>query len=299
MTAWYVLAAYQLVVSVPRISVSVREAGSSKSHLYQGRLEVDATTPTSRVAGELTQRVAAELRPGEIGAVYAETEGIGRVVTGDHVTCEERLFLVGASAIIDYVSTELATFSDAWMPYDLKGQAQAVVYTANAQRISAALHGISGSLHSEIDPDEPTYFARPTDSGVENYRESDGTASDVWSSFELPRRYNKFTHAPGFGRIGYRRSAEGPVLYVPVRGPRGMIGYLWASDAEGAASFEPRDVSDDESYKAGLMWLDRLRSAHDRGLSPTEALAELTGPLDQSKPSTVALAYLRDASHRS
>ncbi|MEU8560133.1 hypothetical protein AB0C45_01430 [Streptomyces cyaneofuscatus] len=299
MDAWSVLANYQLVVGTPRISVSVHEAGASKNQLFQGCLEPDVTNPTSRAVGELAQQVEAALSPGEIGAVYAEAEGIGGIVTGDRAAREERLFLVGASAVLDYVSTELVTFSDAWMPYDLKGQAQADVYAANAQRLSAALHGMSEALHSEIDPDEPTYFAKPTESGVDNYREDDGTPSDVWSSFEVPHRYGKFTHAPGFGHIGYKRSAEGPVLYVPVHGPREVIGYLWASDAEGAASFEPRNVSDDESYEAGLMWLDRLRSAHDRGLSPTEALAELTGPLDQSKPSTVDLASLREMSHRS
>ncbi|MEW2067461.1 hypothetical protein [Streptomyces sp. NPDC007346] len=298
MAAWSVLANYRLVVGTPRISVSVHEAGKSNSHLFEGHLEPDAATPTSYVADQLAQQIEAALSPGEIGAVHADAEGIGVVITGDRATREERLFLVGASAVLAYVSTELVTFSDAWMPYDLKGQAQAEIHAANAGRLSAALHSLSEALHSEIDPDEPTYFARPTESGVGNYLEGDGTASDVWSSFEVPYRYGKFTHAPGFGRIGYKRSAQGPVLHVPVLGPRGVLGYLWASDAEGAASFEPRNVSDDESYEAGLMWLERLRSAHDRGLSPTEALAELTGPLDQTRPSTVGLASLREMAHK-
>ncbi|WP_239694812.1 hypothetical protein [Streptomyces sp. DvalAA-19] len=297
MAAWSVLTEHQLFVGPPSISVSVHEAGKSNSHLFQGRLRPDVATGASDAASRLAEQVEAALAPGDIGAVHAEAEGIGAVVTGDRATREERLFLLGASAVLDYVSTELVTFSDAWMPYDLKGQPQAAVHKANAPRLSAALQALSGTLDSEIDPDEATCFAKPTEFGVDNYLEDDGTASDVWSSFEVPYRYSKFTHAPGFGRIGYKRSTEGPVYYVPVLGSHGVLGYLWASDAGEAASFEPRDVSDDESYKTGLMWLDRLRDAHDQGLSPTEALTELTSGLEPGKPQTIELAALREMTH--
>ncbi|MFD7623483.1 hypothetical protein [Streptomyces sp. NPDC059802] len=64
--------------------------------------------------------------------------------------------------------------------------------------------------------------------------------------------------------------------YVPVLGKRGVLGCLWASAPENAASFEPQDYADDEHYEAGLVWRDRLRSAADRGLSPLPALTELT-----------------------
>lgn len=68
---------------------------------------------------------------------------------------------------------------------------------------------------------------------------------------------------------------------MPVRAEPGTIGYLWASDPENAASFEPRDVGDDAIYRAGLVWLERLRSAHDQGLSPSAALAELAAMPDE------------------
>ncbi|MFD3871165.1 hypothetical protein [Streptomyces sp. NPDC058623] len=54
-----------------------------------------------------------------------------------------------------------------------------------------------------------------------------------------------------------------------------MLGFLWASDAEAAASFEPREAADLDAYRAGLVWLDRLQAAYDRGPSPTAALVEL------------------------
>ncbi|MEU0838035.1 hypothetical protein ABZ370_00985 [Streptomyces sp. NPDC005962] len=71
------------------------------------------------------------------------------------------------------------TSSDAWMPYDLKGRPQPTVYAANAPRLSAALHDLSEALNMETDPDDPTYFGKPTETGIENYFVDDGTASDV------------------------------------------------------------------------------------------------------------------------
>ncbi|MFD4341622.1 hypothetical protein ACFWPP_31125 [Streptomyces anulatus] len=293
LAAWSVLARHQLAISNPRISVAVHEAGRANSYLFQGKLEPDAKTPASEIAHQLATEVEAAQNPGEIGAVYTDIKISGEVFTGDHVTHENGLFLIGSSAVLDYVSTELVTFSDVWMPYDLKGRPQHATHAANAPRLSAALRDLSEVLHSEIDPDEPTSFAKPTEAGVDNYLKDDGTGYDVWSSFEVPYRYNQFTHAPGFGRIGYKRSAAGEVLYIPVTGSRGVLGYLWASDAEQAASFEPQDVGDNESYQSGLAWLSRLRSAHDRGLSPSEALAELTAPLDH-EISTIDITSLKE-----
>ncbi|MFD8404566.1 hypothetical protein ACFV1G_07765 [Streptomyces anulatus] len=293
LAAWSVLARHQLAISNPRISVAVHEAGRANSYLFQGKLEPDAKTPASEIAHQLAAEVEAAQNPGEIGAVYTDIKISGEVFTGDHVTHENGLFLIGSSAVLDYVSTELVTFSDVWMPYDLKGRPQHATHAANAPRLSAALRDLSEVLHSEIDPDEPTSFAKPTEAGVDNYLKDDGTGYDVWSSFEVPYRYNQFTHAPGFGRIGYKRSAAGEVLYIPVTGSRGVLGYLWASDAEQAASFEPQDVGDNESYQSGLTWLSRLRSAHDRGLSPSEALAELTAPLDH-EISTIDITSLKE-----
>ncbi|MFH9468608.1 hypothetical protein ACH4LT_15140 [Streptomyces clavifer] len=160
------------------------------------------------------------------------------VVESDNHAHKEGSFLLGTSAVLDYVSTDLATFSDAWMPSDLKGRAQPAVHSANAPRLSAALRDLSETLRSETDPDDPTHFGKPTDFGVDNYFDHGGRASDVWSRFEVPYRYGKFTHAPGFGRIGYKRSTEGVVHYAPVRGKNGLLGFLWASDAEQAASFD-------------------------------------------------------------
>ncbi|MFD9755406.1 hypothetical protein [[Kitasatospora] papulosa] len=292
--AWSVAAKHELVVGIPSISLSIHEAGKSNSYLFRGNLELDASLRSPNLAKGLARRVEASLSPGVIGSVYANAKVANMVSSSRTSSHEEGLVQLGASAVLDYVGVDIVTYSDVWMPFDLKGRAQPTIHAANAPRLSVALQDLSEALRSETDPDDPTRFGKPTESGVDNYRDRDGSASDVWSSFEIPYRYSKFTQTPGFGRIGYRRSAEGAVQYVPVRGKKGTLGYLWASDAEKAASFEPLDVGDDEVYVSGLTWLDRLRSAYDRGLSPSEALAELASLSEDHKANTLDLSSLRE-----
>ncbi|MFG2094264.1 hypothetical protein [Streptomyces sp. NPDC048612] len=292
LTAYTILSRHRLVAATPKVSASVHEAGKPNTFLFQGDLEFDATwsDPAQHLAGV----VRAALRPGQIGSVYADVKSSGFIIDGNDEFRADRLFQLGASTLLGYVSVDLVTFSDAWMPYDLKGCGQPSVYGANAPRLSTALHDLSEALDSEIDPDDPTYFGKPSATGIDNYIDADGAASDVWTSFEIPRRYSHFRHAPGFGHIGYKRSVDGEVQYVPVRDEHGVLGYLWASDAENGASFEPRDLDDEETYKASLSWLERLRSAHDRGLSPSQALAELAGLAQGDRPSVIELVRLRE-----
>ncbi|MER5746509.1 hypothetical protein ABT097_24945 [Streptomyces sp. NPDC002225] len=293
LTAYAVLAERRLAVGAPNVSVSVYEAGKSNSYLFRGELALDAVSPPAHAAQRLADQVKAALRPGRIGSVSAHIKSDGLIIGGDNDVREVGLFLLGSSALLDYVSASLVTFSDAWMPYDLKGRAQPAVHAANAPRLAAALRDLSEAIGSETDPDDPTYFGKPTEVGIDNYFNRDGTPRDVWESSEIPYRYSAFTHAPGFGRIGYARSADGEVQYIPVHGQHGLLGYLWASDAENAASFEPCDVGDEESYRSGLLWLDRLRSAYDRGLSPSQALASLADLTDVSGLDTLGLSTLR------
>lgn len=183
------------------------------------------------------------------------------------------------TAFVDpsFATVDLVTYSDAWMPDDLRGRAQSAIYEANAPRLESVLAELTDVLGSDMDPEDPTYFGTPTETGVVPHVDQDGTPSDSCSRYEVARRYEQFTHAPGFGHIGYRRSASGEVRYVPVTDDCGVLGYPWASESEPAASFEPLDLDDDERYRTALAWLDRLRSASDRGLSPCRALTELTG----------------------
>ncbi|WP_328900259.1 hypothetical protein OHR86_10095 [Streptomyces sp. NBC_00441] len=281
MTALTALQRNRLATGTADISVYVNESGRSNRYLFKGALESGPFNLTS--ARNLATQVKGSLRAGEIGSVYAHAKCRGAIIDGTNEVREESLFVVGSSVFLDYVSVDLVTYSDAWMPYDLAGRAQPAVHAVNAPRLSAALLDLSEVLGSETDPDDPTHFGRPTEGGVDNHLQADGTASDVWSTFEILQRYNEFTHAPGFGHFGYKRSMDGEVQYVPVLGEQGrLLGYLWASDEEGAASFEPQDIGDDETYRAGRLWLSRLRTTHDQGLTPSEALRQLARLPDEN-----------------
>ncbi|MEU3723012.1 hypothetical protein [Streptomyces sp. NPDC031705] len=231
--------------------------------------------------GELAaEALVAEVREripcGEIGGVemHASCDGIVETSPGTSEVVAG-LFAVTVEVSEGYFNVDLTTFSDAWMPYDLRGRAQEAVFARNGPRLASALAQIAEALGLETDPDDATWFGIPTESGVENhFEDDDGSPSDVWGRFEIPYRNGIFSQTPKF-TPGYARQASGPVLYVPVTGPQEVLGYLWASDAEGAASFEPRDAADLDAYRAGLVWLDRLQEAYDRGLSPGAALLEL------------------------
>ncbi|MFB9467808.1 hypothetical protein [Streptomyces cinereospinus] len=290
LAAHLVLGRHRLMVGTPRVSVSVHEAGKKGSYLFQGEFEPAAGAAPEAAARDISARIEAALAPGETGSVYADLRSAGEVPGGAAAREEAELVTLRASALLGHVSVELATRSDVWLPYDLKGRPQPAVHAANGPRLAAALRDISEALDSDTDPEDATYFAKPNETGAENLSGSDGEALDVWESFEVPHRYRTFTQTPGFGRTGYRRSTEGQVQYLPVRRGQETLGYLWASDAENAAGFEPKGVGDDAVYRAGLVWLERLRSAHDRGLSPSAALAESAGLADEEGAGRVAVA---------
>lgn len=304
--AYAALSARRLALGAPKVRLKVPESGSPKNHLFEGELVPSEGHDPEEAATRLADEVRAALRPGEIGSVEADITCTGVLIDGEgREIRQERLFLLGAAAYRDYVTTDLVTFSDAWMPYDLVGRAQADVHAANAPRLEAALRDLAEALGEETDPDDPTYFGRPTETGVDNFFEPDGSPSDVWSRFEIPRRTEVFRHAPVFDSAGYKRSGAGQVQYVPVVADHGgVLGYLWASDADTAASFEPRDAADEEGRKAGLVWLDRLHESYERGLTPAQALAVCAAlPSDpvaghvprNTEPQTTTLDDLREA----
>ncbi|MFF2328365.1 MULTISPECIES: hypothetical protein [unclassified Streptomyces] len=223
----------------------------------------------------LVSEIRRRTTDGTVGGVELSASCDGLVETGDGAHAVEGLFTLAVDVSESFFHVELTTFSDAWMPFDLRGRDQKDVFTRNRPRLAEALADISEALDLEIDPEDPTWFGIPTETGVENhFEDGDGAPSDVWGRFEIPHRNGIFSQTPSF-KSGYRRDASGSVQYLPVRRGHDVLGYLWASDAENAASFEPCDAADLDGYRAGLIWLDRLQAAHDRGLSPSAALAEL------------------------
>ncbi|WP_046777020.1 hypothetical protein [Streptomyces yangpuensis] len=287
MAARSVLASYRLALGEPTFRLAISEAGTQAGMLFQSELSAAGS------AEELAGAIRSAMRPGPIGSVDARCTVADSLSTGAQEIRTEGVFDLAAFVDTGFATVDLITYSDTWMPYDLRGRAQSAVYEANAPRLASVLEELTEVLGSDMDPEDPTYFGTPTATGVVPHVDPDGTPSDSWSRFEIPRRYEEFTHAPGFGHIGYLRSVPGEVRYVPVTDDRGVLGYLWACESEPAASFEPRDLDDDERYRTALTWLDRLRSASDRGLSPCQALTELTGRSLSDTEGPVGLAELR------
>ncbi|MGW1433489.1 hypothetical protein ACWD6K_33335 [Streptomyces sp. NPDC002431] len=268
-----------------KVTVLVPEPGRQDFVLRADLPADDALVPT----------IVRRIGDGKVGGVELSASCDGLVETSAGAEAVEGLFRLAVDVSESFFHVELTTFSDAWMPYDLRGRQQDDVFTRNQPRLAAALADLSEALGLETDPEDPTWFGIPTETGVENhFEDDDGSPSDVWGRFEIPHRNGIFSQTPPF-TASYRRQATGRVQYLPVLGGKGLLGYLWASDAENAASFEPRDAADVDGYRAGLVWLDRLQAAYDRGLSPSAALAELAGAPSDPVAGQAAGAALLDA----
>lgn len=86
----------------------------------------------------------------------------------------------------------------------------------------------------------------------------------------------RFVESPG-GPPRYRDWTEKPVQYFTVVDKQGggVLGYVWAGDEDDAAAYEPRQAAGPRGVNAGMSWISRLRKAKERGIRPSEALAEL------------------------
>ncbi|MGW2643307.1 hypothetical protein ACWC2T_00020 [Streptomyces sp. NPDC001393] len=75
----------------------------------------------------------------------------------------------------------------------------------------------------------------------------------------------------------YRTWTEKPVRYITVADKKGGpdLGYVWASDEDDAAAWEPRDAAGGRALAEGGHWHARLEEAKGRGIPPSQALAEL------------------------
>jgi hypothetical protein len=77
------------------------------------------------------------------------------------------------------------------------------------------------------------------------------------------------------GPEDYAYNTEGPVRYLAVASDSGTLGYLWASDEDNAAGFEPRPGAGGDAFNAAVSWRGKLREAKNRGRTPTQALVDL------------------------
>ncbi len=71
----------------------------------------------------------------------------------------------------------------------------------------------------------------------------------------------------------YTPEAQGPVRYLPVMRGSVLLGYLWASPTENAASYMARKDAGVAGVNAGGPWVLRLRELYEQGVPAIEALA--------------------------
>ncbi|MFI6849768.1 hypothetical protein ACIBJD_35085 [Kitasatospora sp. NPDC050467] len=97
------------------------------------------------------------------------------------------------------------------------------------------------------------------------------------SSWNTPRlREDMELKLVGGGPVDYAYQTDKPVEYVAVANESsGLLGYLWACDADDAAGWEDRPAVAIEASNSAAYWLRKLREAKARALPPSEALAEL------------------------
>ncbi|MFI2599593.1 hypothetical protein ACH5AC_02510 [Streptomyces sp. NPDC018693] len=220
--------------------------------------------------------------------VLLRTSGVPRRV--------QKLFVISVDAWASGAGTvTLRTFSDAWMSHDLRGHRQSEVQRENAPRLAAALAEITRITRVEVVPSDPTSYGTPTTTGFEDLPDEDPDLLDSWYMFEVPRRTDWLLGQLPPNSPHFETQAESPVTFAEVALRDQVIGYLWASDSENAAGYEPRTPAGDISLDAGKEWLARLSEAKRRGLRPSDALREFAGWQGDFRSGTVLAGSLRTA----
>ncbi|MER7845706.1 hypothetical protein ABTZ03_17370 [Kitasatospora sp. NPDC096077] len=98
------------------------------------------------------------------------------------------------------------------------------------------------------------------------------------------------------GPVDYNYSTDKPVVYVSVAGgDGGVLGYLWASDADDAAGWVEHRAAGPAAAQAAGYWLMKMRSAKSRAVPPSQALEELSADADGGRAGQVVPASRRTA----
>jgi hypothetical protein len=104
----------------------------------------------------------------------------------------------------------------------------------------------------------------------------------------------QFEPAPG-GVPRYAATATGPIDVQVVRNDERILGYLWASDVDGAAGFVRRLDAGDSGGNAAVYWVKQLLETKRRGAAPTEALDLLAREVDGGQAGRVVGGRSRSA----
>lgn len=83
-------------------------------------------------------------------------------------------------------------------------------------------------------------------------------------------------------------TTDAPVRYVPVAKAGNLLGYLWAATTDDAAAFVVREAQGSDAFNASAAWVERLRWAKGRGMTPLQALRHWAGTPEDDRAGAVA-----------
>ncbi|MEV6961301.1 hypothetical protein AB0M97_19290 [Streptomyces sp. NPDC051207] len=280
---WASMRASGLAEGDAQADISVRGKNGGELLLDLKRVPVAAAATDS----ELSQLVRS-VDPEQVRLVTIDLATPGVCLREGKARHAQKMFMISVDAWASGAGTvTLRTFSDAWLSHDLRGHRQTGVQQENAPRLAAALAEITRITGAPIIPSDPTSYATPTMTGFEDLPDEDPDLLDSWYMFEVPRRTDWFLDQLPPGSLHFETQAESPVTFVEVMLGGRVIGYLWVSDNDDAAGYEPRTPAGDIALDVGKEWLTRLSDAKRRGLSPSEALREFSARRGDSRSGSV------------
>lgn len=259
----------------------------------------------TRVHVELSSILSGKDMFGELPKIQRDRCGMVTIDLSTPGTClrsgeprqVEKLFTISVDAWASGAGTlTLHTFSDAWMSHNLRGHRQPEVQAENAPRLKSVLMAIQQLTEVEVIPSDPTMYGIPTEEGFEDLPDEDPDLLDSWHMFEIPRRTEQIQAKLPPDAASYKSETDSPVEFAEVALGGRVVGYVWAAHNDDAAGYEPRTPVGDEALDAGPPWLARLSEAKKRGLSPSQALRDLSASPAAPEAGTIVPASLREAS---
>ncbi|WP_434591781.1 hypothetical protein [Streptomyces sp. A5-4] len=294
LNAWIVLRARGLAEGNARADLTVRAKDDDTVLLGLKRVHVDLQ---SALSGNQFFSNLPTVDWNRVGVVTIDLSTPGASLRAGQPRHVEKLFTITVDAWASGAGTlTLHTFSDAWMSHDLRGHKQPEVQEENAPRLKSALAAIEQLTEAETIPSDPTSYGIPTEDGFEDLPDEDPDLLDSWYMFEVPRRTEQIQAKLPRTAVSFRMETNSPVEFFEVAVGGRIVGYLWAADGDDAAGYEPRTPAGDEALDTGPSWLARLSEAKKRGLSPSQALRDLSAWPGDSQAGTIVSASLREAS---
>ena len=94
----------------------------------------------------------------------------------------------------------------------------------------------------------------------------------------------------------YLEHVDGPVQFATVAAAGDTLGYLWFDDEQDAANFVCSADGGNRARNARGAWIRELLSAKSRGLTPSQAVAELAAEAGNARIGSIVAGTLNRAS---